>query len=61
MVLYRLLYKWSTDARAGDLVYFKSHGRENVILNTYEAAHDLLVLRARIYSERPKMVMAREL
>jgi hypothetical protein len=45
----------------GDVVYFKSYGRENIVLNTFEAARALLVLRGRIYSDRPKLVMAREM
>ncbi|TFY52513.1 hypothetical protein EVJ58_g9976 [Rhodofomes roseus] len=45
----------------GDIVYYMSYGRDYVVLNTYESARDLLVLRSRIYSDRPKMTMAREL
>ncbi|EPS92745.1 hypothetical protein FOMPIDRAFT_62158 [Fomitopsis schrenkii] len=46
---------------AGDVMHFTSYGRDYVVLNTYEAARDLLSLRTRIYSDRPKMTMAREL
>ena len=42
-------------------MHFTSYGRDYVVLNTYEATRDLLTLRSRIYSDRPKMTMAREL
>ena len=45
----------------GDVMHFTSYGRDYVVLNTYEAARDLLTLRSRIYSDRPRMTMAREL
>ena len=50
-----------TETTAGDIMHFTSYGRDYVVLNTYEAARDLLSLRSRIYSDRPKMTMAREL
>jgi hypothetical protein len=39
----------------GDVLYFSNPvlGLSTLALNTYEAAHDLLVQRAPIYSDRP--------
>lgn len=57
---------WKWFARLGkekksDVVYIRVLGQETVILNTHQAAKDLLEGRSNIYSDRPHMTMAGEL
>ena len=40
---------------------FRVYGRRTIVLNTYQAALDLLDLRAKIYSDRPRAWMLNEL
>ncbi|KAF8209421.1 cytochrome P450 [Mycena galopus ATCC 62051] len=42
----------------GDIVYFRIIGRHFIVLNTAQAANDLLVKRSALYSDRPRFVMA---
>lgn len=46
---------------SGDLVYVEALGNRILVLNTIEAANDLLVKRATFYSNRPTLVMLGEL
>ncbi|CAE6410557.1 unnamed protein product [Rhizoctonia solani] len=55
---------WRWFARLGrekksDLVYIRVLGQETVVLNTHQAAKDLLEGRSHMYSDRPHMTMAR--
>ena len=45
----------------GDVVYLNALGKSVVVLNSQKAAADLLGRRARIYSERPRFIMASEI
>ncbi|KDN38011.1 hypothetical protein RSAG8_09784, partial [Rhizoctonia solani AG-8 WAC10335] len=59
-------YSWKWFARLGkqkksDLVYIRVLGQDTVVLNTHQAAKDLLEGRSNIYSDRPHMTMASEL
>lgn len=45
----------------GDMVYLTAFGHSVIVLNTPKAIKDLLVKRARNYSNRPHTVMAYEL
>ena len=45
----------------GDLVYISAMGQPILLLNSYEVASDLLVFRASIYSDRPRVVMVGEM
>ncbi|KZT66444.1 cytochrome P450 [Daedalea quercina L-15889] len=47
--------------RYGDVMYMHALGRELVVLNSASAATDLLEKRGSAYSNRPALVMAREL
>lgn len=40
---------------------FRVFGRRTIVLNTYQAAVDLLDLRAKLYSDRPRAWMLTEL
>lgn len=46
---------------AGPLVYLSSLGQSVLILNTAEAAFDLLDRRGSNYSDRPRLIMAAEI
>lgn len=46
--------------RAGDLTFMSALGKTVLVLNTYEAANDLLGKRM-AYMDRPQFVMAGEL
>lgn len=43
---------------AGPLVYLELLGQPILVLNTREAATDLLEKRSHIYSDRPRLYMA---
>jgi hypothetical protein len=43
--------------RVGDVIFFKALGRSIVVLNSVQAAVDLLDKRSAIYSDRPRFVM----
>lgn len=43
-----------------DVLYFETFGTKWVVLNSYEAAHELLEKRGRKYSDRPRFVMFEE-
>ncbi|KZT01116.1 cytochrome P450 [Laetiporus sulphureus 93-53] len=51
--------KWAQ--QYGPLVYFRIYGRRMLILNSLQAALDLLDTRSAIYSDRPMMWMYKEL
>jgi hypothetical protein len=46
---------------AGDVIYFNALGRSIIVLNSAEAAIDLLEKRSSIYSDRPPFVMFRDM
>lgn len=58
-------YEWETFSswghKYGPLVYLSVFGQPILIINSQEAATDLLEKRAAIYSDRPRLVMAVEL
>lgn len=43
---------------AGDILFFKVFGKRIIVLNSDEAARDLLDKRSAIYSDRPYSPMA---
>ncbi|KAJ8689877.1 hypothetical protein PTI98_012736 [Pleurotus ostreatus] len=45
----------------GPLVYFRTFGREFVVINTLKAALDLFEKRSHLYATKPRLVMAGEL
>lgn len=45
----------------GDVAYFSALGSHIIVLNSYDAAFDLLSRRSAIYSDRPTLPMAGEL
>ena len=47
--------------RPGDVVHLEIFGKHMIILNTFEAAQDLMEKRSAIYSDRPRFVMLAEL
>jgi hypothetical protein len=47
--------------KGSDVIYFRVLGSDTVVLNSREAAVELLDQRSGIYSDRPRMVMAGEL
>ncbi|KAI0260782.1 cytochrome P450 [Gloeopeniophorella convolvens] len=57
--------RWLTSheckATYGDVVYLSALGRSIVILNSQKAAADLLGRRAKIYSDRPRFIVASEI
>ncbi|KAJ8690632.1 hypothetical protein PTI98_012043 [Pleurotus ostreatus] len=55
----RTFSDWGT--RYGDVVYARLLGKEMIILNTLQAARDLLEKRSAIYSDRPRSVLLEEL
>jgi hypothetical protein len=42
----------------GDLIYLNVAGQSIVVLNSQRIAEDLLDRRARIYSDRPRLIVA---
>lgn len=44
----------------GDVVYMEALGLPVVVLNSYDAAHDLLVKRSSHYSDRPRFPVGGE-
>ncbi|KAF9481679.1 cytochrome P450 [Pholiota conissans] len=58
-------YAWLTYAKwakqYGDIVYYNVFGKVTIVLNSLEAATELLDKRSSNYSDRPRMVMANEL
>jgi len=44
----------------GDVVYVEALGLPVVVLNSYNAAHDLLVKRSSHYSDRPRFPVGGE-
>ena len=48
-------------AASGPLVYLELLGQPVLVLNSYDAAVELLEKRSQIYSDRPKLCMAGEL
>nr|BED43001.1 cytochrome P450 monooxygenase [Trametes versicolor] len=57
--LERTLFKWSK--QYGEVVYYKVLGTRIIMLNTIEAAAELLDKRSANYSDRPRMVMQNEM
>lgn len=45
----------------GELTFLSAFGRTLLIVNSFEAAVDLLDKRGHLYSDRPRMVMAGEM
>jgi len=43
--------------QVGDVIYFNALGRSIIVLNSAQAAIDLLDKRSSIYSDRPRFVM----
>ncbi|CAE7194397.1 unnamed protein product [Rhizoctonia solani] len=52
---------WKCESSESELVYIRVLGQETVVLNTHQAAKDLLEGRSNLYSDRPHMTMASEL
>ena len=51
-----------TNVYAGsDVLYFESWGRPNIVINSHEAASELLEKRSALYSDRPRWPMLVEL
>ncbi|KAF9556698.1 cytochrome P450 [Agrocybe pediades] len=48
-------------SRYGDIIYLEALGNRIIVLNSLKAVHDLLEMRARIYSDRPTFTMIGEL
>lgn len=46
---------------AGDVVYFEIFRTPAIVLNSFEAARDLLDKRSAIYSDRPRLVLLMEM
>ncbi|CAA7261124.1 unnamed protein product [Cyclocybe aegerita] len=53
-------HKWCAELNT-DILYLNFAGTNVVVLDTYEAAYDLLEKRSSIYSGRPQQTMANEL
>lgn len=57
--------RWLTSreckATYGDVVYLNALGRSIIVLNSQKAAADLLGRRARVYSDRPRFIVASEI
>ncbi|KAI9457602.1 cytochrome P450 [Lactarius psammicola] len=57
--------RWLTSreckATYGDVVYLSALGRSIVVLNSQKVAADLLGRRARVYSDRPRFIVASEI
>ena len=56
-ILFAVRNDRSSNLHAGDVLYFHALGRSIVVLNSVEAAVDLLEKRSLIYSDRPPLVM----
>ncbi|TCD66640.1 hypothetical protein EIP91_001107 [Steccherinum ochraceum] len=54
-----LFAKWGKEF--GDIVFVKFFGTPALILNSYEAAEDLLIKRSALYSHRPPFIALKEL
>ena len=52
--------RWANQTHS-DIIYFRVLGSDTIVLNTREAAVELLERRWNIYSDRPNMIMARDL
>ncbi|KAF4621149.1 hypothetical protein D9613_000281 [Agrocybe pediades] len=48
-------------SRYGDIIYLEALGNRIIVLNSLKAVHDLLEMRASIYSDRPAFTMIGEL
>ncbi|KAK3501369.1 cytochrome P450 [Neurospora crassa] len=57
---FRKYLEWSKEYNS-DVLYFETFGTKWVVLNSYEAAHELLEKRGRKYSDRPRFVMFEEM
>lgn len=44
-------------ALTGSVIRLTAPGTEIVVLNTFEAVHDLFMKRSSLYSDRPRMVV----
>ncbi|KDN34391.1 hypothetical protein RSAG8_12524, partial [Rhizoctonia solani AG-8 WAC10335] len=51
--------RWAKQT-GSDIIYFRVLGSDTIVLNTREAAAELLEHRWNIYSDRPNMIMARD-
>ena len=56
-----LLYSVLFNACAGDVLHIHVFGHSLVILNSLQAARELLDKRSSIYSDRPRFVLMSEL
>lgn len=45
----------------GDVIFLKNPGSSTLVINSYEAAIELLDSRSQLYSSRPSMTMVTEL
>ncbi|CAE6339186.1 unnamed protein product [Rhizoctonia solani] len=52
---------WGKKKAGSDLVYIRVLGQDTVVINSHQAAKDLLEGRSGVYSDRPHMTMASEL
>ena len=43
------------------MIYFSSWGRPHIVINSHDAAVELLEKRSTLYSDRPRMPMINEL
>ena len=50
-----------TYSAGSDVVYMKALGSHLLVLNSFEAARDLLDKKGALYSSRPRLVMINEL
>jgi hypothetical protein len=52
--------RWANKT-GSDIIYLRVLGSDTIVLNTREAASELLEKRSSMYSDRPEMVMVKEL
>jgi hypothetical protein len=50
-----------TRTRPGELIYLNAGGQPIVVLNSQRVATDLLDRRSRIYSDRPRLIVASDI
>ena len=50
-----------TDTHSGDVIYLSIIGRPIIVLNSAEAARDLMDKRSSNYSDRPRIVVIGEM
>ena len=55
------LLKFTRSLIPGTVIHIHAFGKPMIILNSYEAAKDLLDRRGAIYADRPRLVLLQEL